>query len=133
MRTLARRLRSERGDGLIEGLLVLGLVLFVVAVIVQTLLWAHARSIAEGAAQDGAHAAAIGGAGAGVARADTLLAASGGTGDGLHPRASVGETVVTVDVTGKAPHVFPLGFAVPAVHARASLPLERYPELERQP
>lgn len=133
MRALVRELRSERGDGLIEGLLVLGLVLLVLAIAVQAILYAHARSIAEGAAQDGARAAAAQSPAAGIARATQILTAAGGTGDQLRAAASSGETTVTVDVGGNPPHVFPLGFAVPKVRARATLPIERYTGQEQAP
>lgn len=132
-RSLGRQLRSDRGDGLIDGLLMLGLLLLVVVVVVQTLLWVHARSIADGAAQDGARAAATGGADAGIARAEQVLAAGGGTSDRLRARASADEAAVTVEVVGDPPRVFPLGFVAPAVRASATLPTERYPTLERQP
>lgn len=131
LRRLAGRLRCERGDGLIDGLLVLGLVLLVVVVAVQTLLYAHARSLAVGAAQDGARAAAAGGSGAG--RASDVLAAGGGTAGSLRATSSTTDTSVTVEVAGRAPRVFPIGFALPSVSARATLPTERYPELERRP
>ena len=108
MRRLARRLRAERGDGLIDTLLILTVVLFLVVVTIQTLLYVHARSIATGAAQDGARAAATSSSAAGLSR-------------------------VTVEVAGEAPRVFPVGFAVPRVRASATLPLERYSDQERMP
>jgi hypothetical protein len=67
MRSLVRSLQAEGGQALIEGLLALGLVLLVVVVAVQGLAYAHARSVAAAAAQDGARTAAVGGANAGVA------------------------------------------------------------------
>ena len=76
-------LRSERGDALIDGLLMLGVVVLVVLVAVQALMYAHARSVAQAAAQDGARAAAVSGAGAGVTRAGAVLAA------GLHQRSAI--------------------------------------------
>lgn len=131
LRRLARRLHCERGDGLIDGLLVLGLVLLVVVVTVQVLLYAHSRSLAVGAAQDGARTGAAGGAGA--ARANDVLAAGGGATDGLRATSSTSDTTVTVEVAGRPPHVFPVGFALPRVSESATLPVERYPELERRP
>lgn len=126
-------LRSERGDGLIEGVLMIGLVLLVVAVGVQALLYAHARSVATAAAQDGARAAASAGPGAGVARANAVLDASGGVGGRLHPGASAGDAAVTITVEGRAPKVFPLPGSLVGVEASATLPIERYPVLERGP
>ena len=54
------RLLCERGDALISGLLALGLVLLTVALAVQALAYAHARNVAQAAAQDGAETAAGG-------------------------------------------------------------------------
>lgn len=126
-------LNSQQGDGLIEGVLMIGLVLLVVGVGVQALLYAHARSVAAGAAQDGARAAAAGGPGAGVARAGAVLAASGGVGQRLHPGANRGASSVTVTVEGRTPKVFPLPGALVGVKASATLPLEQYPVEERAP
>src|SRR6266849_3984458 len=75
MRSLARRLGEERGQALIEGLLALGLVLLVVAFAAEAIAYAHARSVAQAAAQDGARIAAAAGPQAGVARADAVRAA----------------------------------------------------------
>jgi hypothetical protein len=133
MRALARRLASERGQALIEGLLALGLVLLAVAFAMQALAYAHARSVAIAAAQDGARAAAAGGPQAGIDRAAGVLAAAGGTGAGLHPTVFEEEDEVVVRVEGPAPHLFALPLLLPAVNASASLPLERYPEAEAAP
>jgi hypothetical protein len=133
MRAFARRLACERGQALIEGLLALGLVLLTVCFAVQALAYAHARSVAIAAAQEGARAAAASGPQAGLDRADGLLAAAGGTGAGL--RASVSEQAdeVTVHIGGQAPHLFSIPLLLPAVRADASLPLERYPQAEAAP
>jgi hypothetical protein len=131
---MRERLSSERGDALISGLLALGLVLLVIAVAIQVLAYAHARSVAQAAAQDGAQAAAAEGNSAGVARAAALLAAAGGTGTHLHPAVQSNTSAVTVVVDGSAPRVFPgAGLLLPAVTARASEPLERYPQDETHP
>jgi hypothetical protein len=126
-------MRSERGEALIEGLLMLGLVLLVIAVSIQALFYAHARSVAQAAAQDGVRAAVSANAGAGVARACAVLDAAGGTGAGLHPSATQGATNVTVHVAGHAPRIFGVSLLLPSVSASASLPLERYPADERAP
>jgi hypothetical protein len=133
MRSAVEALRSERGDGLVEGILMIGVVLLTVAVGVQALLYAHARSVATGAAQDGARAAASGGTAAGVARAAAVLDASGGTGDRLRPTAADGGGTVTVRVKGDAPKVFPLPGSLAGVEAAATLPVEQYPPAERRP
>lgn len=125
------RLANERGDALISGLLTLGLILLVVGLAIQALAYAHARNVAQAAAQEGAETAATQGQGAGVARAQTILAAAGGTGQGLHPTAQANATHITVVVTGQVPHVFPgIALLLPAITARASVPTERYPSDE---
>jgi Tfp pilus assembly protein PilV len=133
MTSVRNRLRCQRGEALIEGLLILALLLLTVAVGVQALAYAHARSVAQAAAQDGARAAAVDGTGAGLSRASAILDAAGGAGSGLRPSASTGANRVTVQVSGRAPQVFPVPLAMPAVRASASLPLERYPEAEARP
>lgn len=130
---MRKLLYSERGDALIEGLLALGLVLLTVAVGAQALAYAHARSVAEAAAQDGARAAVTGGASAGVGRARAILAAAGDTGAGLSSSARMERDRVTVSVGGRAPSLFPLSLIVPSVQASASLPLEQYPDEEARP
>jgi predicted lipid-binding transport protein (Tim44 family) len=126
-------MRSERGEALIDGLLMLGVVVLVVVVAIQALLYAHARSIAQAAAQDGARAAATEGTRAGVARASAVLGAAGGTGAGLRPSAHADPTTVTVQVAGHAPRIFGVSLLLPSVRASARLPLERYPENETAP
>lgn len=130
---LARRLRSERGQALVEGLLALGLVLLAVGVGAQAFAYAHTRSVAQAAAQDGARAAAAGGAQAGVARANGVLEAAGGAGAAMTVAASEEANEVTVRVEGQAPSLFPLSLLLPDVQASASLPLERYAEQEAAP
>jgi hypothetical protein len=133
MRARLRSLQAEDGQALIEGLLALGLVLLVVVVAVQGFAYAHARSVAAAAAQDGARTAAVGGADAGVARADAVLQAAGGAGASLHASARVDTDEVTIRVAGSAPRLFPLSLVLPNVVASASLPLERYPNAEAAP
>jgi hypothetical protein len=133
MTRVRRRLASERGDALIEGLFAFALVLLVVAVAAQALAYAHARSVAAAAAQDGARAAAATGPEAGIARASAILAAAGGTGDDLHASASEDGDEVTVSVEGEAPRLFSLPLLLPAVRESASLPVERYPTAEAAP
>lgn len=133
MKGTVRTLAGERGDALVEGLFALALVLLVVALGAQALAYAHARSVASAAAQDGARAAAAGGSSAGIARANAILEAAGGTGEGLRASAREDGDGVTVSVEGEAPRLFSLPLLVPAVRASASLPLERYPTLEGAP
>lgn len=119
--------RSERGDALIDGLMMLAVVILVLLVAIQGLFYAHARSVAQAAAQDGASAAATSGPGAGIARANAILHAAGGTGAGLHPSAQAGAASVTVEVQGHAPRIFPISMLLPSISTSASLPLEQYP------
>jgi hypothetical protein len=125
---LRKRLACERGDALISGLLTLGLVLLVIALAIQALAYAHARNVAQAAAQEGAETAAAAGTGAGIARAGMLLSVAGGAGAGLHPSAQSSTSVITVVVSGQAPHVFPgVDLLLPGITAHASVPVERYP------
>jgi hypothetical protein len=130
---LAQQLRAENGQALIEGLLALGLVLLVVVVGLQAVAYAHARSVATAAAQDGARAAAAGGVDAGIARADAVLEAAGGAGAGLRATANEQSDEITISVGGHAPRLFPLSLLLPDVRTSASLPLERYPSAEAAP
>jgi hypothetical protein len=104
------RLRDERGEGLIDSLLVLGLLALVVALTIQVFAYAHARSVATAAAQDGAGTAATNGPTAGEDRARAILTAAGGTGRGLRASAREGTDRVAVDVRGSAPRVFPVSW-----------------------
>lgn len=124
-------LRSERGEALIDGLMMLALVVLIVLLTVQALFYVHARNVAQAAAQDGVREAAVAGAGAGVARASAVLAAAGGTGADLHPSAAGTQSTVTVTVQGHAPKVFPLSLFLPGVSSSATLPQERYPADEQ--
>ncbi len=133
MKHLNAGLADEGGQALIEGLLALGLVLMVVAVAGQALAYAHARSVAIAAAQDGARTAATDGSQAGIARARAILTAAGGSGRHLRATASEQANEVTVNVAGRAPRLFSLPLIVPDVKASASLPLERYPTAETTP
>jgi Flp pilus assembly protein TadG len=131
MRSLLRRLRCERGDALIEGLLAFGLVLLVVAFTGQAIAYVHARNVAEAAAQDGASAASSQGPQAGIARAQTILGAAGGAGAALQATAAETPSEVTVTVQGQPPKLFSLPLVLPGIHVEASLPLEQYPSDEQ--
>ncbi|MDQ3379543.1 MAG: hypothetical protein M3546_04365 [Actinomycetota bacterium] len=133
MTRVRRRLAGERGDALIEGLFAFALILLVVGVAAQALAYAHTRSVASAAAQDGARAAATGGSQAGIARASAILAAAGGAGASLRAMAREDGGEVTVSVEGDAPRLFSLPLLLPAVRESVSLPLERYPTAEAAP
>jgi len=130
-RRLAAAAREERGSSIVEGLLALGLVLLVFALGAEALLYVQARTIAIAAAQAGAHGAALGGEGAGLAAAREVLDAGGGLSAGLE--ASVveqGDTVIA-SVQGSAPALFRIGILLPAISTAASAPLEAYPTDEQ--
>ena len=128
---LVIRMRGERGDALIEGLLALGLVLLVVAFAGQAVAYVHARDVAQAAAQDGAGDAASGGPQAGVTRAEQILTAAGGAGSHLHATAATAGDEITVTVQGAPPKLFSLPLLLANIHASASLPLEQYPADEQ--
>ena len=125
-RTLAARLRDDRGGSLVETLLALGLVALVVAVGVQAFAYAHARSIATAAAQDGARTAVSAGPVAGLDRTREVLRAGGGAARALTASIAQQPANVTVTVAGSAPSVFPLSLMLPSIRASATLPLEQY-------
>jgi hypothetical protein len=133
LRRLVCSLRASGGEALVEGVLALGLVLLVVALAMQALAYVHARSVAAAAAQDGARAAATGGANAGIARAEAILEVAGGAGAGLHASADENGDELTISVSGQAPRLFPLALLLPELRISASLPAERYPTLEAAP
>lgn len=123
-------IRAESGQAVIEGLFAFGLVALVFAVGVQAFAYAHARSVAIVAAQDGARSAATSGPTAGISRANNILKAAGATGNTLTAQAEEQADEITISVTGTAPKLFPLSLLLPDINTRASLPLERYPAAE---
>lgn len=125
------RLREERGSSLVETLLSLGLVAMVVAIGVQGFAYAHARSIATAAAQDGVRTAVSAGSSAGLERTRQVLGAGGAAAQNLAASVTEQPTGVTVTVTGNAASVFPLSLILPSIKASATLPLEQYPADER--
>src|SRR2546428_6544311 len=131
-RTLTARLCDERGSSLVETLLALGLVALVVAIGVQGFAYAHARSIATAAAQDGARTAVSAGPGAGLERTREVLSAGGGAARSLSASISQQRATVTVTVAGDAPAVFPLPLIPPSIHTTATLPLEQYATEEQR-
>lgn len=130
-RTLSARVRDERGSSLVETLLALGLVAMVVAIGVQGFAYAHARSIATAAAQDGVRAAVSAGASAGLERTRQVLGAGGAAAHNLAASITEQPTGITVTVTGHAASVFPLSLILPSIHTSATLPLEQYPANEQ--
>ena len=128
--TLTIQIRAEDGHAVIEGLLAFGLVILVFAVGVQAFAYAHTRSVAIAAAQDGARTAATSGPTAGINRANTILKAAGATGNTLTALADEQANEIIITITGSAPRLFPLSLLLPDIHTSASLPLERYSDAE---
>jgi hypothetical protein len=131
LRPLTTKLRGERGDALIEGLLAFGLVLLVICFASQAIAYVHARNVAEAAAQNGASDAATGGTQAGVSGAEEILVAAGGAAAHLHATATSQGGEVTVTVRGAPPRLFSLPLLLPTIQAVASLPVEQYPADEQ--
>ncbi len=120
--------RNERGSVTLEVSVLAPVLLLVVFTIIQVGLWSYARSLALGAAQEGAAAgrAYTAPAGAGVARAEQFLAATAG--DSLvdaSVAAHVEAAELHVEVTGRSLSVLP---GVPGLPVRQSAqgPLERF-------
>jgi hypothetical protein len=107
-------------------LLSLALVAMVVAIGVQGFAYAHARSMATAAAQDGVRAAVSAGPSAGLERTRQVLGAGGAAAHQLAASITEQPTGVTVTVTGKAASVFPLSLILRSIKASATLPLEQY-------
>ena len=98
----------------------------------QALAYAHARTIAEAAAQDGARDAASGGPQAGISRArgDPDRGRRHRRQPPRHRQRATADEV-TSRVEGRPPRLFSLPLLLPTVHASASLPVERYPADEQ--
>jgi hypothetical protein len=128
----AKRVGDDRGTAVIEGLLTFGLIVLVFVFGVQAVMYVHARSVAQTAAQEGARSAVTDGAAADSPRAIAVLRAAGGTGGGMSATTAADADNVTVSVAGHAPKLFPVGLLMPDITARASLPLERFPVEERR-
>lgn len=118
---------AERGSVTAQMVILAPVMFLFLFMAVQAGLWFHARSLALGAAEDGARVAAgehsSGGAGA-AAAADFL--ASGGGDDVLRGAAISGSRtadIATVTVSGSAPSLIP-GWA-PQISQSASFPVER--------
>jgi hypothetical protein len=121
LRLLARTIANERGDGLIDGLLALGLVLVAVGLVAQAIVLVEARDLAQAAAEAGAASAATGGLEQGLLRASAVLAA-GGADTALAVTGSASDGEATVTVQGEPPALFPLGSLLPSISVSASLP-----------
>lgn len=114
-----RSLRSEKGEVFVETALV-GVVVMALALgLLQFGLWYHAQHVILGAAQDGAHAAALDGADLldGEARAQELVRAGlGSLSDGAQISATATERVATLRVETRISPIVPF---LPDISLRA--------------
>lgn len=121
------RLRTDRGSLTIEAAVLFPALLAIMLVGVQAAMWFHARSVAIGAAADGARAQSLEVAAQGDGRAAALAFVSQAGGDdvlrgvGVSTRQS--PTSVSVTVTGRSMSLVP-GWD-PSVEQSATSPLER--------
>lgn len=122
-----RRLRDERGSLTLEASILFPALLAIMLVGTQAAMWFHARSVAIGAAADGARAQSLERAvdGDGQAAALEFVSQAGGEdvlrGVGASSRRS--PTSVSVTVTGSSMSLVP-GWN-PSVEQSATVPLER--------
>jgi hypothetical protein len=117
----------DDGSAAVEGVLALGLVLLAIALGVQLVLFAEARTVALAAAGAGARSGAVAGDAAGLDDAERFLAASGGLGAGLTATIGQDDGSVTASVHGRAPALFALALALPPLWLSVASPLEQYP------
>jgi Flp pilus assembly protein TadG len=110
---------TERGDVFVETALVGVVVMALSLGLLQFGLWYHAQHVVLGAAQDGAHAAALDGAeeGSGRSRAEALLRAGlGSMSDGTEVSTTMGDRVATVRVRTRISTIVPF---LPPIELRA--------------
>lgn len=121
------RLRGERGSLTIEATILFPALLGIMFLGVQAAMWFHARSVAIGAAADGARAQSLERAAEGDGRAAALDFVSSAGGDdvlrGVEVSSSQSPTSVSVTVVGSSMSLVP-GWD-PSVEQSATVPLER--------
>jgi len=121
------RLRGERGSLTIEATILFPALLAIMFLGVQAAMWFHARSVAIGAAADGARAQSLERAAEGDGRAAALDFVSSAGGDdvlrGVEVSSSQSPTSVSVTVVGSSMSLVP-GWD-PSVEQSATVPLER--------
>ena len=125
MTVRSRKRRSERGSTSVEITLAAPLAIFLLLLIVQYAMWAHATHIAQAAANTGVQAARVYGGSATAGQEDTQAVLDQMAGSILtdtNVAVEVTGTRATVTVTGTAMAVLP-GIAVP-VHATVTAPRE---------
>lgn len=122
-----RRVRDERGSLTIEAVILLPACMLILFLGMQAAMWFHARSVAIGAAADGARAAAVEEAVAddGTAAAETFVAEAGGDDvlKGVEIASQRSGQSATVTVTGRSMSIIP-GWD-PQIEQRATAPVER--------
>ena len=121
---------AERGSAAVQSAILFPIALLLVFGIIQGALWFHARTIALGAAQEGARASSAEGGSGGELRAREFVSnLAGGT---LIRDLDVNETAtgetVTITVAGKAPSLVP-GVSGLTVRQSATAPIERFTEV----
>ena len=121
------RLRGERGSLTIEATILFPALLAIMFLGVQAAMWFHARSVAIGAAADGARAQSLERAAEGDGRAAALDFVSSAGGDdvlrGVEVSSSQSPSSVSVTVVGSSMSLVP-GWD-PSVEQSATVPLER--------
>ncbi|MGH2847733.1 MAG: TadE/TadG family type IV pilus assembly protein [Thermoleophilaceae bacterium] len=129
------KLRAERGEAFVETALVGLVVMLLVLGLLQFGLWYHAQHVVIGAAQEGAHAAALDGAfpGDGERRAVEVTGAGlGSLADGVSVSSSATERVTTMRVQASLAPLVPL-FPTLTLAAEARAFKERFiPATERR-
>jgi Flp pilus assembly protein TadG len=118
----------QRGSASVEITLAAPLAIFLLLLIVQYAMWAHATHVAQAAANTGVQAARVHGGGHQAGQADTqavLDQMAGTVLTGTSVNVQVTATEATVTVTGHAMAVIP-GMSVP-VHASVTAPRELLP------
>ncbi|NUR30042.1 MAG: pilus assembly protein TadE [Catenulispora sp.] len=128
MTATRRRRRRDRGAASVELVLATPLLLLLLMAGVQFALWAHARNMAQAAANEGVQTARAYGSSAAAGKTDTeaLLAdLSGGSLTGTNVSAGRTATSATITITGQATSVIP-GLTFP-VRISVTAPVEKVP------
>lgn len=128
MTATRQRRRRDRGAASVELVLATPLLLLLLMAGVQFALWAHARNMAQAAANEGVQTARAYGSSAAAGKADTqaLLAdLSGGSLTGTSVSAGRTATSATITITGQATSVIP-GLTFP-IRISVTAPVEKVP------
>lgn len=128
MTGLRRRRRRDEGAASVELVLATPMLLLLIMAGVQFALWAHARHVAQAAANEGVQSARAYHSSAAAGKADTealLRDLSGGSLTGTAVTASRSATTATVTITGHASSVIP-GLTFP-IRVTVTAPVERVP------